>query len=448
LPCHKERVGNVEAHSHHKKDSEGAKCIACHMPMTEFAKMKRSDHSMLPPTPATTIAYKSPNACNLCHTKKTAAWADSAVRKWHKVDYQAEKLRLAGLISAARKEDWSKLNEMLDYINNNDHDEIFTTSLIRLLRLCPKQEKWAVIKDALNDPSPLVRSSAAEALEENLTPENVKALISLLNDSLLLVRYKAMRALSRIPKNILEKSEQINLDKAFAEYEKALKVRLDHWISHYNLGNFYLNQQRYNEAIHSYNLSIKLKPDELMPYINVSIVYNRLKQNDKAEAALRKALEIDPQNYAGYLNLGMLLSEMRRRGEAVLAFKKALEVNPSSAKAAYNLAVLYGQEGLLDEAVKYCALVTKNDEQEPKYLYSYAFYLQKVGNLNRAIELLKKCIQNFPTYGESYVLLGYLLEKTGKVEDAVQLYVQALNQKKLDYGTREKILAKFKALSK
>ena len=31
---------------------------------------------MLPPTPAATIAFRSPNACNLCHKDKDAAWAD------------------------------------------------------------------------------------------------------------------------------------------------------------------------------------------------------------------------------------------------------------------------------------------------------------------------------------------------------------------------------------
>ena len=50
--------------------------------MTEFARMHRSDHSMLPPTPAATMAYQSPNACNLCHTDKDAAWADKYVRQW------------------------------------------------------------------------------------------------------------------------------------------------------------------------------------------------------------------------------------------------------------------------------------------------------------------------------------------------------------------------------
>jgi len=52
----------------------GNKCISCHMPMTEFAFMRRSDHSMLPPAPTMTILLKSPNACNLCHKDRDAQW--------------------------------------------------------------------------------------------------------------------------------------------------------------------------------------------------------------------------------------------------------------------------------------------------------------------------------------------------------------------------------------
>ena len=108
MPCHAEKVGNAPAHTHHKAGSKGNQCISCHMPMTSFARMNRTDHSMLPPAPSATLQFKSPNACNLCHSDKDAKWADAHVRKWRKRDYQAAVLHRAGLIEAARKGNWSK----------------------------------------------------------------------------------------------------------------------------------------------------------------------------------------------------------------------------------------------------------------------------------------------------------------------------------------------------
>ena len=60
LPCHQQLVDNSVAHSHHLPDSTGNQCITCHMPQTQFANMMRSDHSMLSPTPATSLQVQIP----------------------------------------------------------------------------------------------------------------------------------------------------------------------------------------------------------------------------------------------------------------------------------------------------------------------------------------------------------------------------------------------------
>ena len=151
MPCHEARVNNPTEHTHHLADSEGSKCISCHMPMTAFARMNRSDHSMLPPTPAATLVYKSPNACNICHIDKDAEWADKLVRQWRTRDYQAPLLKRAALIDAARKRDWMKLPEMLAYIQAKERDEVFATSLIRLISPVQDQKVLTALLTAAKD---------------------------------------------------------------------------------------------------------------------------------------------------------------------------------------------------------------------------------------------------------------------------------------------------------
>ena len=51
--------------------------------------MLRTDHSMRPPAPAATVAFKSPNACNHCHRDRDTAWSERAVKAWYPQDYQA-----------------------------------------------------------------------------------------------------------------------------------------------------------------------------------------------------------------------------------------------------------------------------------------------------------------------------------------------------------------------
>jgi predicted CXXCH cytochrome family protein len=74
----------VEAHTHHAPGSTGSECVACHMPRIEqtIADVNVRAHTFKFITPAESDALKIPNACNLCHTDKTTAWATEALRGW------------------------------------------------------------------------------------------------------------------------------------------------------------------------------------------------------------------------------------------------------------------------------------------------------------------------------------------------------------------------------
>ena len=78
------RTGTLEAHTHHKKESAGSSCIACHMPKiaATIADVKVRSHTFAFITPATTDKYKIPNPCTTCHTDKTTAWATEELRRW------------------------------------------------------------------------------------------------------------------------------------------------------------------------------------------------------------------------------------------------------------------------------------------------------------------------------------------------------------------------------
>jgi hypothetical protein len=201
--------------------------------------MRRSDHSMLPPTPAATRKFKSPNACNLCHQDKDAAWADKQVRQWHTQDYQAPVLHRAGLVDAARRRDWSRLPEMLAYITDKNSDPVFAASLIRLLSACPDSRKWPALQEAVKNDSPLGRGAAVAALESNHTPETRQALLAALGDDSRLVRIRAANALATYPPGLLNPEDRERLARATRELLDSLQARPDDWASHYNLGNFF-----------------------------------------------------------------------------------------------------------------------------------------------------------------------------------------------------------------
>ena len=78
------REATLEAHTHHKADSAGSQCIACHMPQIEttVANIKVRAHTFRFIPPELTEKYHIPNACMACHAEKTPAWAVEAMKGW------------------------------------------------------------------------------------------------------------------------------------------------------------------------------------------------------------------------------------------------------------------------------------------------------------------------------------------------------------------------------
>jgi predicted CXXCH cytochrome family protein len=79
------RTATLEEHTHHKKDSAGSECVACHMPQIETEGPPNTfvhAHTFRFITPQMTDKYKIPNPCTSCHTDKSTEWATDAMRHW------------------------------------------------------------------------------------------------------------------------------------------------------------------------------------------------------------------------------------------------------------------------------------------------------------------------------------------------------------------------------
>jgi tetratricopeptide (TPR) repeat protein len=335
--------------------------------------MRRSDHSMRPPVPAATIAYHSPNACNICHQDKDARWADRQVRAWHQDDYQAPVLAQAALIDAARKHEWSKLPQMLAYINDPGHDSVFAASLIRLIFSCPDPQKFSAMPAALKDPSPLVRASAIDVLSQRLDTPTIQLLALAAKDDSRLVRIRAAAILSVVPVNSLDESVRASVQSATQEYIASLTTRQDDFAQHLNYGNFHANRKELNEAVAEYERAASLRPNLAPPLVNASVVYSQLGNMAKAEDALRRAIAADATESAAHFNLGLLLAETGHQDEAIKELRKTLQLDKSNSAAAYNLAVLMGPSNAA-EALALSRQAAANDPQNPKYANAVAYY--------------------------------------------------------------------------
>jgi tetratricopeptide (TPR) repeat protein len=364
---------------------------------------------MLPPTPAATIAFKSPNACNSCHKVKDAEWADKLVRQWHTRDYQAPVLKRAGLIDAARKRDWTKLPEMLAYINDPKREEVFATSLIRLIPPSQDRKTLSMLLTAARDTSPLVRGAAVQAFGLIPTTESLQALIEATGDEYRLVRVRAAAGIAAFPKLTAPPAYQAQLKKANDEYLASITARPDQWTSHYNMGNYLLSRGETRKAVASYQKALKFEPHAIMAMVNTSIAYAQMGENDKAEKSLQKALKHAPDNAAANFNMGLLKAEKNDLKSAEKYLNKAFKADSQMAQAAYNLCIIIAKDRI-SEAVTWCRKASELRPQEPKYAFTLAFYLNKSGEKAEAIRILTALVEKYPQYKDAEMLFKEIVK--------------------------------------
>jgi predicted CXXCH cytochrome family protein len=89
LGCHTvfERDTAVAAHTHHRVDSEGSRCVSCHMPRIMDALLFEARTHQIDDIPNAEMTVRfgqqeSPNACLLCHTEKSSQWLSQQLSTW------------------------------------------------------------------------------------------------------------------------------------------------------------------------------------------------------------------------------------------------------------------------------------------------------------------------------------------------------------------------------
>ncbi len=104
-------------------------------------------------------------------------------------------------------------------------------------------------------------------------------------------------------------------DKAQVEYQKAIEKDNTNPISHFNLGNALLYQNKAEDAMKEYETAARLEKDKMrlaQIYHNMGVVLQSAKQFDKAVACYRNSLRNDPTNDETRYNYALSLFQLKK----------------------------------------------------------------------------------------------------------------------------------------
>lgn len=135
-----------------------------------------------------------------------------------------------------------------------------------------------------------------------------------------------------------------------AAYSKLLRDDPTNPLRHDAVGDLYVEDGRFDEAIAEYRKSIALNPESASTHYNLGYALSVRaggagRAGAEAASEFREALRIDPEYAQAHNNLGALLELQGRTDEALEHFQRAVALRPDHFDARINLAQLLSARG-------------------------------------------------------------------------------------------------------
>ncbi|HZI32639.1 MAG TPA: HEAT repeat domain-containing protein, partial [Candidatus Binatia bacterium] len=156
---------DVNAYLSSKIKQTGGECINCHMPQTVYMQRHwRHDHGFTIPDPLLTKQFGIPNACDRCHTDKSADWSLEYVEEWYGTNMNRPYRHRAETLARARQGDKSAVKPLLQMLQTDEFPYWRAAAANLLQPWADAPEVTKALTGELANTNPLVRQTVVQAL--------------------------------------------------------------------------------------------------------------------------------------------------------------------------------------------------------------------------------------------------------------------------------------------
>jgi predicted CXXCH cytochrome family protein len=361
--CHKEigaksasaPVGAPDPHTFHRAESEGSRCVSCHMSDVNWRLLiRRRDHTFQAPVPEVTAAFGVPNACTTCHDNRSPEWAAKQMDQWWGDGARRQAaVTLADTMYRAGSGDASVLPSLARLAVDRSQGAVVRASAVEFMqqlalgttasRTADAQSQTSfresdgdaarrggprsgptggrqpvtltaaqinALIGAAADPEAMVRAQAVNALLATGSRDRVvPPLLARLTDPARVVRARAAEALLSFGIAELPGPAGEALRKAQDEYAQALSDFPDVAANHAARGWLEAERNHIAEARAALETAIRLDPRAARPLVVQGILAARAGDFTAAVEWWRKAKALD----ATYPNIDRLIDEAEKR---------------------------------------------------------------------------------------------------------------------------------------
>ncbi|MEQ8353787.1 MAG: tetratricopeptide repeat protein [Leptospiraceae bacterium] len=232
---------------------------------------------------------------------------------------------------------------------------------------------------------------------------------------------------------------------ALVQFEKALKIKPEHYPSRLNAFYTYIDARRYDEAERHLNALQKLSmPDKekeqaityfkLARYLGTGDRYFEKNAFYQAVVEYQKALKVDPESTAALNSLGRTELLRRRFGVAEKYYKKALQVDGENVQALEGLLRLYSQAGNAVARRNIQIRLEKLSETNPEAAVAFGRIYEDDENWKQAEAHYQRLLKRYPEHELirrrlSYVVYRQALDENRKNNPDAALRLIARSEK-------------------
>jgi predicted CXXCH cytochrome family protein len=253
--CHGDLMADIEAHTFHRGDSPGSRCVNCHLApvVIETGRGTVRDHTISTPSPQNTRKYGLPNACVECHLAEPPGWVEEWFERWWPgAEERNHRTRLCDALFAARN-DRPGAKALLEPWAHDPNPVYRAAAVWELGGSGLDLRPW------LRDEHALVQRGAIDGVAKT----HPEALVPMLNHPNAVLRGAAAEALAtkrvRAPFDWMRDRPALR-EKVLVVLEEMARLRPDRSSMHYLAGVMHELSGRAEPARRSYERYLRLNP--------------------------------------------------------------------------------------------------------------------------------------------------------------------------------------------
>lgn len=358
------RRARVNAHSLHRVNTPGSRCIDCHMPYLQEPdvggrlRYSRSDHTIPIPRPGLDALFDVENACLKCHRDRSLGEVQEKLGEWYGELKPAKRL-IEGLIGARGVSDRLEAARLM-LGPDEPYVALQFTNLAYFFLTYLSPDMVELEDEIVNDLRRLAQSEdpdlqALALASLHLARGNDPAVRSYLSQRL--------AALGPLDDSIrrrwvwvlnfrgLAYASRSDLQAALATLRKADEILPNDAEVLRNLGTVYSSLGDYAGAVGYLRRSLAIEAEQ--PTVLADLGFALAMQGDfeTSTAVYREAIEANPYEAETYFSLGNALMRGRNVEAATDAYQRAVALDPTKAEAYFALAQAYQLQGQPIQAI-------------------------------------------------------------------------------------------------